>query len=508
MKHWTRQESKERFPRPLTPLGWSLLHVPLEATLSKMSETLGVKKYARNEMIIWEDFYVYTRKDFFSDYKNLKYDYPRLLQLIFAVVSVFFQTLFKSFSEKGSFKGRFFNKFFYKVFGNDVARLINEWPERIAHLKNIMGRNFQLENITEMDFHNFVAIKNQMQEDSKLYFAEDFNVYFLKKLIFELLKSQLVEAGMDSKSAEIMLASESNGLAGNFSVMMIEDFNNRNLSIDELKKRYGHLTDNWDLYSPTMGETDTVWTSRDFSSNKSASAIKDAATGKIADLISWNPQANELIDWLQKLVLMDEDLRAYSSLQYPEARKLMSMVERSPAWKELVLIPDSIYFLHLNEIEYGLKTSNFHPYFDYIHDRRKKFFTALKTNPPFDLIEENGAFKALTPILKKDQAMKGSSVSAGKVEGIVTHINEYADLGKITKKSIIVLESATPVYAPFYALCGGIISEMGGQLSHGAIVAREYGIPMLTGVENICSILKEGQSILLDADNGVIKVKN
>jgi pyruvate,water dikinase len=102
--------------------------------------------------------------------------------------------------------------------------------------------------------------------------------------------------------------------------------------------------------------------------------------------------------------------------------------------------------------------------------------------------------------------MKGIAVSQGIVTGKVVFINDSSDLSKVTKETILVLESATPVYAPFYTLSGGIISEMGGRLSHGAIVAREYGIPMLTGVENACVILKEGQSITLDADQGIVKV--
>jgi phosphohistidine swiveling domain-containing protein len=505
MKYWTRQESKERFPKPITPLGWSLLHIPLEATLARMSETLGVKKYARNEMIIWENFTIYTRKNFFSDFKNLKFDYPRILKLIGLALASFFEVLYKSFSEKGRFKDKFANKLFYKIFGNEVDGLIKRWPSQIEHLKNIMGRDYHLAEIQELDYETFFRIRLQMQEDSKLFFAEDFNVYFLKKLIFELLKSQLVSSGLKAKKAEELLASLSNGLKDNFSIKMIEDFNNSNISVEELKKRYGYLTDNCDLYNPTFGEVDSIWNNRVVSTFTVAADQKNEVEN-IINLLAWNPKASELIKWFQELVLMDEDLRAYSSMQYPQARVLMSLVEKTPAWKELIIKKDSVYFLHLNEIEFGLKKSDFHLYFDLIHQRKNAFFEALKSNPPFDLLEATtGVFKPETILEKKDHNLKGSRVSGGSVQGIITHINQYADLSKINKKSIIVLESATPVFAPFYALSGGIIAETGGSLSHGAIVAREYGIPMLTGVENVCAQLKEGQSVFLDADNGIIQ---
>lgn len=508
MKYWTRQESKERFPKPITPLGWSLLHVPLEATLKRMSETFGIKKYANSEMILWENFYVYTRKNFFSDLKNLKLNYLHAFKISCFIGAAFFETLFKSFSEEGPFKGRLTNRIFYKLFGRDVEALIKRWPLQIKHLKDIMGRNYHLSNTTEIDFETFFKVRSQMQEDSKLFFAEDFNVYFLKKLVFGVLKSQLQVAGVSSSKAEEMLASLSNNLQGNFSVVMIEDFNNKNISLEELKKRYGHLTDNWDLYAPTFGEQDFIWANRSFGAGTPLS-VKNTVAEDIKVKLGWNKSVSELIEWLQKLVLMDEDLRAYSSLQYPEARVLMNKVEQTAAWRELILPDDSIYFLHLNEIEHGLKKSNFHIYFDLIRQRRAAFMAALKVNPPFELTEVTpGAFKTEKISNENTQVLKGVCVSAGSVNGVVTHINEYADVSKITKNSIIVIESATPVYAPFYALAGGIISEMGGQLSHGAIVAREYGIPMLASIENVCVILREGQNILLDADNGIIKVIN
>lgn len=508
MKHWTRQESKERFPKAITPLGWSLLQVPLEASLHRMSETLGVKKYSRNEMILWKDFYIYTRKDFFSDFKNLKPDFLRLIKLLFSMIATFFETLFKTSSEKASFKVKFINRLFWRVLGDDVEGLIKRWPVQVEHLKTIMGRDYKLQDVETLDYEKFLQVKTQMQEDSKLFFAEDFNVYFLKNIIFGLLKSQLVSSGVTLKEAESLLVSLSNNLEGNFSIAMIEDFNNQNLSTQDLKQRYGHLTDNWDLYNPTFGEQTLLWEQRQLIKEVSLRSNTQAME-VILKRLSWNTKAQELIECFQKMVLMDEDLRAYSSLQYPQARTLMKMVEQTPAWKELIIPDDSIYFLHLNEIEFGLKKSDFHLYFDLMKQRRIDFNQAIVTKPPFEFNETmTGTFQEITMTEGKTQALAGECVFGGRVEGIVTHISEYADLSKITKSSIIVLESATPVFAPFYTMSGGIISEMGGQLSHGAIVAREYGIPMLTGVKSACTLLKEGQKILLDADSGEIKVIN
>jgi pyruvate,water dikinase len=505
MKHWTREESKERFPKAITPLGWSLLQVPLEATLNQMSKTFGVKNYHTWDMLLWKDNYVYSRKDFFKSFRYLQFNYQQLFRILKALGKSFFQTVFH-WKEKAKFKDRFLLRVFYALFGHQVSVLVGTWPEERRHLKEIMGRDFRLGEISSIDYDAFMAVKKQMQEDSRVFFAEDFNVYFLKKILFELIKSELKNAGLDEVKAEEMMTGLTFGQVGNFSVQMARDFQNQNLSLEELKKRYGHLTDNWDLFSPTLAEAEDFWSLR--TAPRSIHPKTSNQKDEIIQLLSWNELAAELITWFEQLVIIDEDLRAYSSLQYPQARELMRLVEESEAFKELVLKENSVYFLDLIEIEHGLKKKDFHPYFDLINSRRAAFFKALKTNPPFEIIQhDNGRIEEVKKLEQNARLLVGICVSPGHARGEILVINDATDIARISKATIIVLASATPVYAPLYALCGGIISEMGGQLSHGAIVAREFGIPMLTGVGNACEILQNGQNVLLDADQGVIKVQ-
>ncbi len=507
MKHWTREESKERFPKAITPLGWSLLQVPLEATLFQMSKTFGVKNYHTWDLLLWKDSYVYSRKDFFKSFRHLQFNYRQFAEILSAVFKAAVKTACAR-KEKGKFKDRFFIRLFYSLFGRQVKDLVERWPEEKIHLKKIMGRDFQLQKITSLNYELFVQIKNQMQEDSRIFFAEDFNVYFLKKLLFELLKSELVSAGVSTDKAESLITGLTYGQEENFSIQMARDFQNESMSTEELKKRYGHLTDNWDLFAPTLGETEEFWKFRKAPKLKELSATNTQE--EVRSLLEWNPKIDEMMTWFEKLVIIDEDLRAYSSLQYPQARELMALVEKSEPYKELVVKENSIYFLDLIEIEHALKKKDFHPYFDLLEPRREAFLKALTVNPPFEFIQhDNGRFEELKKIESNSRALEGGvCVSHGIVSGEIVVVKGLDDIARISKQTIIVLASATPVYAPLYALCGGIISEMGGQLSHGAIVAREFGIPMLTGVENACVILKNGQSVILDADQGVVKVQS
>jgi pyruvate,water dikinase len=62
--------------------------------------------------------------------------------------------------------------------------------------------------------------------------------------------------------------------------------------------------------------------------------------------------------------------------------------------------------------------------------------------------------------------------------------------------------------APLFGIAGGLIVEMGGTLSHGAIIAREYGLPTVANVEAVMTRLKEGQRVRLDAASGTIHVES
>ena len=62
-----------------------------------------------------------------------------------------------------------------------------------------------------------------------------------------------------------------------------------------------------------------------------------------------------------------------------------------------------------------------------------------------------------------------------------------------------------PGWAPLLGLAGGLIVEMGGTLSHGAIIAREYGIPAIVNVVGAKSIFHDGEWVALDATGGIVK---
>ena len=104
----------------------------------------------------------------------------------------------------------------------------------------------------------------------------------------------------------------------------------------------------------------------------------------------------------------------------------------------------------------------------------------------------------------KELILKGIGGAPGITEGKVKKILSPFKAVKMNKGSIAVAEFTTPVLA--YSLRGAkaIVCEKGTKTAHAAVVSREWGIPGLVGVENALKVLKNGQMIVVDADEGKI----
>lgn len=109
------------------------------------------------------------------------------------------------------------------------------------------------------------------------------------------------------------------------------------------------------------------------------------------------------------------------------------------------------------------------------------------------------------PAAGAGEALKGMPISAGYAEGPVRLIRSPQDLQKVTSGEILVLPVIDPGMAPLLGLAAGLVIEMGGMLSHGAIIAREYGVPAIANVRQATRLLKDGDRVAVDATAGEVK---
>jgi rifampicin phosphotransferase len=104
-----------------------------------------------------------------------------------------------------------------------------------------------------------------------------------------------------------------------------------------------------------------------------------------------------------------------------------------------------------------------------------------------------------------NDVITGSPVSAGVVEGIV-HVVLDPRGTQLAPGEILVCPGTDPAWTPLFMAAGGLVTEVGGMMTHGSVVAREYGIPAVVGVHQATIRLKDGQRIRVDGTQGKITV--
>lgn len=115
-----------------------------------------------------------------------------------------------------------------------------------------------------------------------------------------------------------------------------------------------------------------------------------------------------------------------------------------------------------------------------------------------------------TPILQNwqsSQQLQGIGASPGRVEGRIKVMRSLsANVTDLDRETILVVPYTDSGWAPLLARVGGLIAEVGGRLSHGAIVAREYRIPAVMDVYNATHLLQDGQFVRIDGQRGTVEI--
>ena len=107
--------------------------------------------------------------------------------------------------------------------------------------------------------------------------------------------------------------------------------------------------------------------------------------------------------------------------------------------------------------------------------------------------------------VKKVKILKGQPASAGSAKGRVALVFGISDLKKVKKGDILVSKATLPSFMPAMERASAIIAEVGGLLSHAAIVSRELKIPCVVGIKFATKVLKDGDLVEVDANKGVVR---
>ena len=102
--------------------------------------------------------------------------------------------------------------------------------------------------------------------------------------------------------------------------------------------------------------------------------------------------------------------------------------------------------------------------------------------------------------------VRGFAASSGVVEGPARIVKSVEEISRLRKGDILVCQVTNPTWAPIFQKIVGAVSDIGGSMSHAAIVAREYGLPAVVGTGNATARIKDGQMIRVDGGRGVVTI--
>jgi len=191
-----------------------------------------------------------------------------------------------------------------------------------------------------------------------------------------------------------------------------------------------------------------------------------------------------------------------------------SFVALEKLWLQSGLLsePGDIFFLKFSEIRsLVFSTSQVlrERLIEAVQQRRSQFEQHRQLNgvpslvygnaPPLPVANESS--------YRLDQRLlQGIGASPGQIEGTVRVVINLQTVPSIDKQTILVVPYTDSGWSPLLARAGGLIAEVGGRLSHGAIVAREYGIPAVMDIHDAIQVLRDGQRVRIDGQLGTVEV--
>ena len=165
---------------------------------------------------------------------------------------------------------------------------------------------------------------------------------------------------------------------------------------------------------------------------------------------------------------------------------------------------EDIFYLTFEELGDVVRS---HQVDERLIDRRRKEFASFHVLTPPRVLTSEG--EVIVGSYRRQDvppgALVGLPVSAGIVEGRARVIADLAeaDLGS---GDILVTTFTDPSWTPTFVTIAGLVTEVGGQMTHGAVIAREYGLPAVVGVQGATRLIRDGQRIRIDGTNGSVEL--
>ena len=326
---------------------------------------------------------------------------------------------------------------------------------------------------------------------------------------------------LDEITAKSLASRLISGLSGNLTVETNEKLwqvANGDLALTDFIKNYGHRAVNeFELAQPRWRE-DTTYLEQVIASfqqeisgtdegQERAShfvrqveqheAAETELSAILEDKANLQKQIESELDFTRRYMPFRETAKFYLMLGYEQIRR--ALLELDNRYE----LEGGIFYLVPDELERLIDGDDLG---DIIAPRRIERELMLQIEMP-DVIFSDALEQIGAPVsIGAAETYTGIGVSAGVATGKARVLLTPSDVNPSDRDYILVCPSTDPAWTPLFLHAAGLVMERGGILSHGAVVAREYGVPAVVNIPNATQRITDGQELQVDGNNGIVSI--
>jgi rifampicin phosphotransferase len=211
---------------------------------------------------------------------------------------------------------------------------------------------------------------------------------------------------------------------------------------------------------------------------------------------------------LREAMALREQIRFEGMRPNAEFREFLREAERRLCQRGLLDAPGDLFLLRMEEVEGALsgrqEGERLPERVLRRRDERKRQEEIAMPNflreSEIPHLSGRGSMRFL-----EEGTFRGLPVGPGRVEGRAVVLEGPHQIDRVRRGDILVAPTLDPSWIPLFTIASGLVVEMGGTLSHGSIIAREYGLPAVVNLPGITRLLQSGDRILLDGSAGLVR---
>ena len=514
---YTRDESAERFPEPLTPLTWSYVEEAFNLSLEHSLDLMGVSLPTR---------------PWFARMGSYIYGNQNAVELLALNRPVDMRGFDALREQVPQLRERF----------QWVIDLPNEWATELDTFLLGVGR------LGRADFETFTATAQyhdyfgELFELSCEYFKPNIAISmtqaFLVRTLFEylmlitgdqleaqaVLKAVIADCGAKTGQVNKGIAGlaaiarrdpallDLLGRGGEAALAGLDGFPVFNERLGRFLARYGHRETTFDYYAPTWGEAPHVvldlvqvvaTSGQEASENREAELVQRRSAG-IMRIMENTPEdlrpfADEIIRLARQFSWLDDMEHFQTTRINPLVRKVIGAFGRHLGLAE----PHDLFFLSKAEIESIDGESLPDELLETIRERKEEHFKAFEDEPEWAIgqAREDSGEQGQA----EEGVFRGVPGSPGTAEGEAYLVHGPEDFPDMPEGAILVARTTNPSWTPLFYKCSALITESGGPLSHGAVTARELGIPAVMFIRGALKKFGNGERLRVDGQLGTVR---